>query len=66
VAQFHLGNGARVERLNPLADTSKRGLEQSWGMMVNYAYRLPDIEDNLEAYTAEGKIAAASAVAGLL
>jgi malonyl-CoA decarboxylase len=66
VAQFHLGNGARVERLNPLADASKRGLEQSYGMMVNYAYRLAEIEDNLEAYTGEGKIAAASAVAGLV
>jgi malonyl-CoA decarboxylase len=66
VAQFHLGNGARVERLNPLADTSKRGLEQSYGMMVNYAYRLAEIEENLEAYTGEGKIAAASAVAGLV
>jgi malonyl-CoA decarboxylase len=66
VAQFHLSNGARVERLNPLADTSKRGLEQSYGMMVNYAYRLAEIEENLEAYTGEGKIAAASAVAGLV
>jgi malonyl-CoA decarboxylase len=66
VAQFHLGNGARVERLNPVADTSKRGLEQSYGMMVNYAYRLAEIEENLEAYTGEGKIAAASAVAGLV
>ncbi len=66
VAHFHLSNGARVERLNWLGDTAKRGLDQSFGMMVNYAYRLPDIEANLEAYTGEGKIAAASAVAGLI
>ena len=65
VAHFHLSNGARVERLNWLGDTSKRGLDQSFGVMVNYAYRLAEIEDNLEAYTGEGKIAAASAVAGL-
>jgi malonyl-CoA decarboxylase len=66
VANFHLGNGARVERLNWLGDTSKRGLKQSAGMMVNYQYRLGDIEANHEAYEGEGKIATSSVVAALL
>jgi malonyl-CoA decarboxylase len=66
VANFHLSNGARVERLNWLGDTSKNGLKQSAGMMVNYQYRLADIEANHEAYEGEGKVQTSSAVAALL
>jgi malonyl-CoA decarboxylase len=66
VARFHLANGARVERLNWLADTSPKGLQESCGLMVNYAYRLAEIESNHEAYVAEGRIAAAPAVKSLL
>jgi len=58
VARFHLGNGARVERLNWLADTSRRGLHQSAGMMVNYLYRLDEVEQNHEMYIREQKVAA--------
>jgi malonyl-CoA decarboxylase len=58
VARFHLGNGARVERLNWLGDGSKRGLQQSAGMMVNYLYRLDEVESNHEMYVREGKVAA--------
>ncbi|MDQ8031090.1 MAG: malonyl-CoA decarboxylase family protein [Bordetella sp.] len=47
VARFHLGNGARVERLNWAADLSAKGLSQSCGLMVNYAYVLADLDDNL-------------------
>src|SRR6476619_1714474 len=36
VARFHLGNGARLEQLNPLGDLSEKGLAQSHGLMVNY------------------------------
>ena len=43
VAHFHLGNGAVVERLNWLADTSANGLKQSYAMMVNYRYKLGDV-----------------------
>jgi malonyl-CoA decarboxylase len=62
VAHFHLTNGARVERLNWLADVSAKGLQQSAGIMVNYLYRLADIEANHEAYRGEGEVAAGSAV----
>ena len=50
VARFHLGNGARMERLNWLADVSPSGMERSAGIMVNYVYELDDIERNHEAY----------------
>src|SRR5271166_3665275 len=65
VAHFHLSNGARVERLNWLGDTSEKGLEQSAGIMVNYLYRLADIEANHEAYRGEGRVVASSAVRNL-
>ena len=65
VAHFHLSNGARVERLNWLGDVSAKGLQQSAGIMVNYLYRLGDIEANHEAYRDDGRVAASSAVRGL-
>lgn len=66
VANFHLSNGARIEQVNWLGDTSKKGMQQSAGLMVNYQYRLDDIEKNHEAYEGEGKIAMSSAVAKLI
>ena len=50
MARFHLGNGARLERIDWLADTSERALKQSYGLMVNYLYDLDYIERNHEAY----------------
>ncbi|HVH73845.1 MAG TPA: malonyl-CoA decarboxylase family protein [Stellaceae bacterium] len=66
VAHFHLSNGARIERINWLGDVSSKGMQQSAGMMVNYLYRLSDIEANHEAYQGEGEVAAAAAVRNLL
>jgi malonyl-CoA decarboxylase len=66
VARFHLGNGARLERVNWLADTSPRGIKQSAGLMVNYLYKLDEIEDNHEAFEREGRIVMADAVKRLL
>jgi malonyl-CoA decarboxylase len=62
VARFHLGNGARLERLDWLADTSARALKQSYGLMVNYLYDLDYIERNHEAYAQHRAVVAASAV----
>ena len=66
VAHFHLSNGARLERLNWAADLSPKGLQQSAGIMINYLYRLSDIETNHEAYTAEGMIAASTQIRTLI
>ncbi|HYB57820.1 MAG TPA: malonyl-CoA decarboxylase [Alphaproteobacteria bacterium] len=66
VAHFHLSNGARIEQIDWLADRSEKGLAQAYGMMVNYSYRQSEIEANHEAYTGEGKVAAAAAVKALL
>ena len=42
VARFHLGNGARIERLLPHADRSPLGLDRSFGWMVSYRYPDPE------------------------
>ncbi|RVT89945.1 malonyl-CoA decarboxylase [Rhodovarius crocodyli] len=66
VGHFHLSNGARVERINWLADTSPKGFAESAGLMVNYLYDLAKIEDQHEAYAGEGKRAASTPVKKLL
>jgi malonyl-CoA decarboxylase len=66
VARFHLGNGARLERINWLADTSDKALVQGCGLMVNYQYDLDDIEQNHEAYAESRTVAASNAVQRLL
>ena len=62
VAHFHLSNGARVERLSLLADTSDKGLKESAGLMVNYLYDPTKIEQYHEDYAGEGKRNASTAV----
>ena len=62
VAHFHLGNGARLEAINPGADTGRRGWARSWGVMVNYLYDFASIERNHEAYANEGTMTCSSAI----
>ena len=56
MARFHLGNGARLERINWLGDVSPKALRESAGIMVNYLYRLDDIEKNHEAYANKARL----------
>ncbi|NDA33548.1 MAG: malonyl-CoA decarboxylase [Betaproteobacteria bacterium] len=65
VARFHLGNGARIERLNWLADPSPKGLKQSYGLMINYLYDLKRL-DRARSGLAKGKIAMSPEVESLL
>lgn len=65
VARFHLNNGARLERINWLADKSRKGLRQSLGLMVNYLYESKAIEGNHEKFVA-GDIVASRQVRGLV
>jgi malonyl-CoA decarboxylase len=64
VARFHLGNGARVERLNWAGDPSAKGQKQSYGLMVNYLYDLRRL-DKHRALLAQGKVAVSGDVDGL-
>ena len=58
VARFHLKNGARLERINWLGDTSASGLQRSAGLTANYVYKLADVERNHELYVREHKVRA--------
>jgi malonyl-CoA decarboxylase len=64
VARFHLGNGARVERLNWMGDPSPKGLRQSFGLMVNYLYDLKRL-DRHRSLLAEGKMAVSASIEDL-
>ena len=66
VARFHLGNGARLERINWLGDASPRGLQESYGVMVNYLYDHDSIEDNHEAFARDGTIVRSPQVDALM
>jgi malonyl-CoA decarboxylase len=62
VAKFHLGNGARLERVNWLGNTAERGLRESLGVMVNYLYDPEKIEANHEAFVHTGRVARSAEV----
>ncbi len=62
VAHFHLANGARIERISLLADTSEKGARESATLMVNYLYDPARIDEYHEAYAGEGKRNASTAV----
>ena len=66
VARFHLGNGARLERINWLGNTAPRGMQESHGLMVNYLYDRDEIERNHEAFARGGTVVRSGAVDALL
>lgn len=66
VARFHLGNGAKLERLNVFGDTSLKGLKQSKGLMVNYLYDLQKVEANHEYFASTGNVVASPSVRRVL
>jgi malonyl-CoA decarboxylase len=66
VAAFHLSNGASIERINWRGDASEKGIAQSCGLLVNYAYRPARIERNHEQYAKQGRFAMSDEVRALL
>ena len=66
LANFHLRNGASLWRINWLGNTSERGFNSSYGLMVNYRYDLKEIEKNNEEYVMNGRIATSDTVRTLL
>ncbi len=65
VARFHLRNGARLERLNWAGDISAKGIEESYGLLVNYVYDPDEVAENHEAYANDYRVAHSDAVAAL-
>ncbi len=66
VARFHLGNGASLERINWLGNTAAKGLNESFGIMVNYLYDPDLIEINHERFVKKGVVAHSAEVEALL
>ena len=62
VARFHLGNGASLERLNWMGDSSEQGMARAAGIMVNYVYWLAELERNHERYFREHLVVASPQV----
>jgi malonyl-CoA decarboxylase len=65
VARFHLGNGARLERIHFAGNTAPRGLRESHGVMVNYVYDPKAIEANHEAFVKTGHVVRSAEVEAL-
>ncbi len=66
VARFHLGNGARLERINWMADASPNGLAQAAGLLVNYVYDRKTLARNHEAYEQKNEVAYSATIRKLL
>ena len=66
VARFHFGNGAQLYRINWMGNTSQQGIDESFGLMVNYLYDLKQIESNHEAYVQRGKLAVSKSIRSLV
>ncbi len=65
VARFHLSNGAQIHAIHANADLSENGQAQSSGAMVNYAYELDRITENLRQFAKKDQVAATSAIRNL-
>ncbi len=66
VAKFHFSNGASLGQINWLADNSKAGLRQSFGLMVNYCYKPDEIDLNCQVYAESGELPMSSEVGKLV
>jgi malonyl-CoA decarboxylase len=66
VARFHLSNGARLERVNWLGNVGPRGIQESYGIMVNYLYDPKAIEANHGAFAQDGTVVRSPEVDALM
>ncbi len=65
VARFHIQNGAQIKAVHAEADLSEKGLSNSFGVMVNYAYEDKQIAGNLKALADKKRVSASSSVSAL-
>ena len=65
VSRFHIGNGASLERINLNADTSEKGMTQSYGVMANYLYDLDVVEENHEIFFKDKVVPVSSEIESL-
>lgn len=65
VARFHLGNGARLWRIDVDGDRSRLGIERSYGVLANYRYEPEDRVANRELLRS-GTVATSADVESML
>ncbi|OWZ24316.1 Malonyl-CoA decarboxylase [Phytophthora megakarya] len=66
VANFHLQNGAQVEQINFMADTTPSALASALGMMINYRYCMTSIDVTSVSYKRKSLAAVSPAAARLV
>ncbi|KAK1945808.1 Malonyl-CoA decarboxylase [Phytophthora citrophthora] len=66
VANFHLQNGAQVEQINFMADTTPSSLSSAFGMMINYRYCMTSIDVTSVSYKRKSLAAVSPAAARLV
>ena len=66
VANFHLTNGASLERVNWLANPEPYGIAESFGVMVNYRYDRSKMAGNAGAYLGRGEVRTSNQVKSLV
>ncbi|ETI45559.1 hypothetical protein, variant 1 [Phytophthora nicotianae P1569] len=66
VANFHLQNGAQVEQINFMADTTPSALISALGMMINYRYCMTSIDVTSVSYKRKSLAAVSPAAARLV
>jgi len=66
VANFHLSNGASLERLDWLANPAPYGIEESLGVMVNYRYDRSKIASYAASYLTDGSVSTSGHVRNLV
>ncbi len=62
VCNFHIKNGAILDRINFGADLTDRGWKLSFSLMVNYTYNLNDLDNNCISYLNDKKISSSLSV----
>jgi malonyl-CoA decarboxylase len=66
VANFHLANGAMIQRINWLGDPSPTGRDRSAGLMANYVYEPDQIAARAEAFVTRNEVPMSASVRELL
>ena len=66
VCNFHVKNGAILDRINFAGDLTDKGWKLSFGLMVNYTYNLSDLDSNCISYLNDKKISFSNSVLQLL
>ena len=66
IADFHLSNGAIIDRIHWLGDHLNPGMNQSFGIMVSYRYRIREYAENRLRYLSDHEIRYSAAIGEII